>query len=99
MTKFLRIIQKNFILWWRSKISVLALLFGPLFLIILIGSAFNNAESYTITAGVYSEDYTSLTNKIIDEISKEFEVIKFESNVSCINNLKQGEIHICILLS
>ncbi len=99
MAKFLRIVQKNFLLWWRSKISVLALLFGPLFLIILVGSAFNNAESYTITAGVYSENYTLLTDQIIDEISKEFEVIKSESNASCINDLKQGNTHICILFS
>ncbi len=95
--KFLRIIQTNFLLWWRSKISVFALLFGPLFLIVLLGSAFSNSDPYSVSAGVYSGEYGSLTKGIIDEIETGFQTVYFDSDLQCVEDLKQGKIHICIV--
>ncbi|MCX6711591.1 MAG: hypothetical protein NT139_00950, partial [Candidatus Woesearchaeota archaeon] len=92
------IIKKNFKLILRSKSSALIIVLGPLLISILVGAAFNTSNLYGIKVGVYSSAYSELSESILQEISnKQFLVTKLDSQDSCINALKNGEIHVCAI--
>jgi ABC-2 type transport system permease protein len=93
------IIKKNLKLILRSKSSALIVILGPLLISILVGTAFNTSNLYGIKVGVYSSQYSDLSESILQEISnKQFIVTKIDSQDSCINSLKNGEIHVCAIL-
>ena len=91
-----KIIAKNLKLILRSKGSALIVLFGPLFLILLVGTAFNTSSVYGIRVGVYADSYTSLANSLVEELAgKQFTVEKLGSRDECLNELKAGNVHVC----
>ncbi|HLD11975.1 MAG TPA: ABC transporter permease [Candidatus Nanoarchaeia archaeon] len=96
MKKILNIITKNFKLLFRNKGSALIILLGPLFLILLIGTAFNTSSIYGIKIGVYATTYTPLAENLLQELGKkQFLVLKQSSQDECLEKLKAGDIHIC----
>src|SRR3989344_6148774 len=96
MSKLLHIISKNFKLLLRSKGSALIILLGPLFLILLIGAAFNTSTVYGIKVGVHANHYTPLAESLVQELAgKQFNIKKIASQESCLEQLKAGDIHIC----
>ncbi|MBS1266790.1 MAG: hypothetical protein MAG795_00759 [Candidatus Woesearchaeota archaeon] len=97
MNKLIRIIIKNFRLIIRSKISGLITIFGPLFITLLVGLAFNNASNYSINIGVYSPEYNDFVNSFITKLEDaQFRVLKTESKELCIDNIQQGVVNICM---
>ncbi|MEK6812928.1 MAG: ABC transporter permease [Nanoarchaeota archaeon] len=91
-----KIIGKNLKLILRSKGSALIVFFGPLFLILLVGTAFNTSSVYGIRVGVYADQYTSLGESLVQELAgKQFTVEKLASKETCIEELKAGTIHVC----
>ena len=98
MNKLLTIIKKNFKILIRSKSSALIIIFGPLLLILLVGTAFNTASLYDIKVGAYSETYSELSESIITKLQDEqYKVIKTESQDNCINGVKSGIYHLCVI--
>ncbi|HLD15762.1 MAG TPA: ABC transporter permease [Candidatus Nanoarchaeia archaeon] len=98
LNKLLRIVGKNIKLILRSKGSALIVVFGPLFLIMMVGTAFNSASLYGIRVGVYSEEYSPLADSMIKELSgKNFAVNKLVSQDECIKGIKDSIIHICAI--
>lgn len=95
--KLKKIIQKNFKLLLRSKSSGLIVILGPLILITLIGLAFGNAESYSLTIGTYAEEYNELTESLVESLKEEFTVDKKLSEEMCIEDVKIGEANVCII--
>ncbi|MDO8628755.1 MAG: ABC transporter permease [Nanoarchaeota archaeon] len=94
--KLANIIGKNIKLLFRSKGSALIILLGPLFLILMIGTAFNTSNIYGIKVGVYAEKYTPLAEDLVQELSnKQFIIIKQPNQQECLEKLKAGNIHIC----
>ncbi len=92
------IIKKNFKILIRSRTSALIVILGPLLIIVLAGLAFNNMSSYLVKIGVYSNNYNELTNSFIDVLkNKNYQVRKFEAPEYCIETIKQGDIHSCII--
>ena len=95
-----KIIIKNFKLLMRSKSSALIIIFGPLFLIFLVGLAFNNSEQYSVNIGVYSYSYSNLATSIVSGLEEnKFRVTRYESETECVNSIKEGTQHTCIIFS
>jgi ABC-type multidrug transport system permease subunit len=92
------IIKKNLKLILRSKSSALIVILGPLLLILLVGAAFNTANVHGIRIGVFSEEYSGLSESIIEELGdRQFDVIKIEDRDGCISSVKEGEAHVCVI--
>jgi len=92
------IIKKNFKILIRSRTSALIVILGPLLMIVLAGLAFNNMSSYLVKVGVYSTNYNELTNSFIDTLrERDYQIKKFETSEFCIEAIKQGDIHACII--
>ena len=93
-----RIIIKNLKLLIRSRGSALIIVIGPLLLIFLAGIAFSNINKYSLNIGVYSDEYSDLTESFILKLQEnEFRVQKTESIDICIEMIKEGRLHTCIL--
>lgn len=89
-------ISKNIKMIVRSKTSALIVLLGPLFITLLVGTAFNTTSLYDLKIGTYSSSYSTLTESLLSELgSKEFKVIKTPTEADCIQSLKIGENHVC----
>ncbi|MBU0756982.1 MAG: ABC transporter permease [Nanoarchaeota archaeon] len=96
--KLLKIIWKNIKLLLRSKTSALVLIFAPLLIILLVGVSFSASSSYFLKIGVFSEEYTALTESFIENIDQEsYSIIKYDDQESCVNDIKYGLIHTCIV--
>jgi len=96
--KLVTIVKKNFKILIRSKSSALIIIFGPLLLILLVGSAFNTSNLYDIKVGSYSLNYNDLSNSIIEKLQDDrYQVIKTNSQEECINGVKQGAYHLCTI--
>lgn len=91
------LIKKNFKLLLRAKSSSLIVILGPLLVIFLVGVAFDNANTYALNLGVYSESYNDLTNSFVEALEdNDFNVERFDSEELCLTRIKQGTIHTCI---
>jgi len=93
------IIKKNIKIIIRSKGSSLIVLLGPLLIIALVGAAYNTSNIYDIRIGAYSSSYSELAETILNDLgSKQFSVIKIDSQEECISSLKSAEIHVCVII-
>ncbi|MBW3015204.1 ABC transporter permease [Candidatus Woesearchaeota archaeon] len=96
--KLPHIIKKNFKLLIRAKSSSLIVVLGPLLVIFLVGVAFDNANTYALQLGVYSESYNDLTESFIGALKEqEFQVQKVDSEESCVSRIKSGDLHTCVV--
>jgi ABC-type multidrug transport system permease subunit len=92
------LIKKNFKVLIRSKSSALIIILGPLLVIFLVGIAFDNIGKYSLNIGTYSEEYSELAESFIIKLQeKEFKVQKIDSEELCIEQIKQGKLHTCII--
>ena len=92
------IIKKNFKLLIRSRSSALVVILGPLFVVLLMGIAFNSSGLYDINVGVYSKSYSNLSDDLINGLKSErFSVVKYEAEEKCINSVKRTESHLCVV--
>lgn len=82
----------------RSKSSALIIILGPLLVIFLVGIAFGNISKFSLNIGTYAESYTDLTNSFIEKLKeKEFRVQKISSEELCVDQIKLGKLHTCIV--
>jgi len=96
--KLFTIIQKNFKIFSRSKVSALIIFLGPLLLVSLIGMSFSNTRLPGLTVGTYSPNYNDFTNSITAKIEEnKFQIDKFDTEEKCSNAVKKGDIAICLL--
>jgi len=98
MIKLFELIKKNFKLLLRAKISALIIFIGPLLLVSLLGLAYSQSSIFTLSASVYSESYSDLSESLITKmINKDFKVTKEVSFDSCIGAVKRKESQACII--
>ncbi|MBL7056676.1 ABC transporter permease [Candidatus Woesearchaeota archaeon] len=97
--KFLKTINKNLKLLMRAKSSAFIVIFGPLIIILLVGLALSNTNTYELSAAYFSPDANnSLTESFVEEIRNNgYVVTEFDSNQSCIEEIKEGGAHTCIV--
>lgn len=94
----LSIISTNLKVTSRSKISAILVLLAPILIVFLIGTAFNSSSLSGITVGVYSSSYNDLTNSIISNLQDSgFNSEKLDSEEACINSVKSGTSHVCVV--
>ncbi len=97
--KLLEVIKKNFKILIRSKSSALIILFGPLLLILLVGTAFNTSAFYDIKVGSYSLGYNELSDSILQKLGQDqYKVLKTVSEDECIQGVKTGAYHLCMIV-
>jgi len=97
LIRLLAIIKKDFKILLRSKSSGLIMIFGPLLIILLLGFAFNSSSMYDINVGTYSDSYSELSNNLIEQLEKSYDVKKIDLKDACINQVKRGNIHVCLV--
>ncbi len=95
--KLLYVIMKNFKLLIRSRTSALIFFFGPLFIMFIVSMGFNTSSLEGINIGVHSESYSPLADSLVEKLSEDFNVVKKESHDACINSVKRGTSHICVI--
>src|SRR3989344_3517182 len=90
------VISKNFRTIFRSKSSAAAIVLGPLFVMLLVGMAFNNSSLFDIRIGTYSESYSELTNQIVGQLKdKSYVITTTNSTLDCMRGVKNGEYNVC----
>lgn len=100
MIPLFKIIKKNLKLLIRSKTSGLVVILAPLLLIFLVGMAFDNSNVYRVNIGVYSGEYDNLTESFLDKLTdNNFRVTKTFSERDCLEEMRQGRLHTCIVFS
>jgi ABC-type multidrug transport system permease subunit len=98
MFTLLHLIGKNLKLLIRSKSSALIIILGPLLVIFLLGITFDNINKYSLNLGVYSASYSELSESFIAKLKeKEYRVQKYDSEQNCIDQIKKGKLHACII--
>ncbi len=99
LVKLYYIVQKDLKLLIRSRASALIFLFGPLFIMFLIGFAFNTSAISGLTIGVYSDAYSELSENLVTSLSDEqYQVLKLGSQDECVNAVKFGDVQVCAVL-
>ena len=92
------IISKNLKLLIRSRSSALIIILAPLLVILLLGLAFDNANIFGLTIGVYSESYGPNVDSFLTQLyEKELRVIKYDNQEKCIEEIKTGLTNTCII--
>jgi ABC-type multidrug transport system permease subunit len=94
------LVEKNLKLLVRARASALVVILGPLLIIFLAGIAFDNTSLYAVRIGTYSPAYNDLSNSFIDKLSeKQFKITRYPAEDLCIQGIRRGEIHTCILFA
>ncbi len=92
------LVQKNLKLLLRARASALVVILGPLLIIFLAGIAFDNTNLYAVRIGTHSQSYNDLSNSFIEKLSeKQFKVTRYATEALCIQGIRRGEIHTCII--
>ena len=98
MIKLLELIKKNFKLLVRAKVSSLVIFIGPLLLVSLLGLAYSQSSTFSLTASVYSPQYSELSESLITKMENQnFRILRQDSIETCTGSLKQGESQACIV--
>lgn len=98
MNSLWQIIRKNLLLLLRSRSSAFVIIFGPLFIILLIGLAFTTPSSYDLVVGYYAPEDSVLMNRFVQNMQASgFLVEGFESVAECTNRMELGSVQSCIV--
>ncbi|MBS3168037.1 ABC transporter permease [Candidatus Woesearchaeota archaeon] len=94
------VIVKNFKIILRSKSSAFIIIFGPLLIMLLIILAFNNSSLLDVPIATYSDSYSELSNKIIDNLEDgNYIITKSNNSVDCLSGVKSGQYTACLEFS
>jgi predicted nucleic acid-binding Zn-ribbon protein len=98
---FFSVLKRNFTIMWNSKLTFFIILFGPLFLVIIMGFALQDNTLRDIHATVYSHERNtpddSFTQGFIQKLkSKSFIVYETDSLYKCKNDVINSRSHVCI---
>ncbi|RMF05423.1 hypothetical protein D6764_04735 [Candidatus Woesearchaeota archaeon] len=97
MWKIFAVILRNIKLLTRSKLSGLIVIAGPLFIMFLVGLAFNTSNIYSINIAAYKHDNSPLSDTFISQLRQnKFSVSVMDSLDECIESVRWGASHICI---
>ena len=95
----LALVKKNFKNLIRTKASSLVIILGPLFVIFLAGLAFDNTNIYSVKIGTYTPTENELTQSFEARLASQFQLEKFSSEQSCVEAIKNDEVHTCLVFS
>lgn len=95
MNKLHAIITKEFKLLFRSKSSTLAVLLGPLLLVLMVGLVFTNAADQELVIGVAAEEFAA-SEEYVASLEAAFSVVHYDED--CQNDVRRGVIVSCVVL-
>ncbi|MEM2121680.1 MAG: ABC transporter permease [Candidatus Woesearchaeota archaeon] len=95
--KLFQIIKKNIRILVKSKSTIITMLLGPLLVMFLLGLAFDHANIYRISIGVFSQEKNNLTESFIKKLETRFKVIEYQNQESCVESIKLETINTCII--
>ena len=97
MKKMLAVVGKNLKLLFRSKMSALIIIFGPLLVTLFVGIAFNNTTLFNLKISVYSPQYDNLTESFLVKLrEQQFSVSQYSTPEQCVESIKHGAAHAVI---
>ncbi len=98
MKGFSSIVSRNMKVIIRSKLSFALVVLAPILIVFLVGSAFNTTQLSNIKIGVYSENYSSLSNEIISDLEEnKFRLDRIGGLEECVSLVKTGKAHSCVV--
>src|SRR3989344_1352918 len=97
MRNLIELIKKDFKLLFRNKSSTLIFVLGPLLIVLILGFAFNSVNLYGLKLATYSQQYSTLTDGLLNKLSSQFTIIKTATQQACINGVKLSEWHVCLV--
>lgn len=95
--RFLKVLKKNFEILFRLKTSLLAIIVGPLLVMLLIGFAFNSSSNITVSVGYNIPDNSSLSYDYVNSIKDDYIMKSYDNRALCEQDLKHSLVHTCIL--
>ena len=97
MKQLMAIIRKNLLMLARSKVSTIVILLGPLLLVVLLGMGVQSRFLH-VQIGYHLPEDSAVFTGILEQFSEQnFEYRSFHSSEDCINSVKRGYMHMCIL--
>jgi len=92
------LIKKNLRLLIRSKSSAVIVILAPLMLILLVGISYNSTQT-GLNIGIYSPDFTAEITSFMNSLQEEeYKIIKYDNQEDCIEDIKLGFTHTCLIL-
>lgn len=97
MKETLELVRATILAFVRSKTLALAVILGPLLVILVAGLALDTSQLPGVSVGVHAESRTPLADSFIASLAKnQFRVTHYADGESCVDSLKQGVVHTCI---
>ncbi len=94
-----KIISKNLKNMSRTRTSMLVVLLGPLLVVMFVGFAFNSKSLYELNVGITGGKGTNIRAEMIESLTnKSYLVEEIVSKEECIEKIKQGILHTCIVV-
>ena len=98
--KFISSVKTNLRLLMRSKGTLVALILGPLLLMVIAAMAFDSQNTYNLHVGTYAEKYSRDASNFIQQLTdNNFYVTKYSSSTECTEGLKRGVIVACMIFT
>ncbi|MBT4150796.1 ABC transporter permease [Candidatus Woesearchaeota archaeon] len=100
MQSLLLLTKKNLKLLLRAKGSALVIIFAPLLLILFLGLAYSTGTQLGLHLGVHAPSFSDDVTSFITLLENDgYTISKFETSIDpCIEEIKKGDIHSCIVL-
>lgn len=93
-----KLVKKDLKLLVRSKASALIMILSPMLLLFIVGLAFDTANVYSITVGVYAPSDSPLSENFIKTLGQtHYTILRFNSEKECAAKIKEGIVHTCIV--
>jgi ABC-type multidrug transport system permease subunit len=90
--------EKNLKIFFRSKVSSIAVVLIPFLIVMFAGVAFNSSGLSNVQVGVYSESYSNFTSGVISDFEGNgFIANRYSSKDTCIESIKYSESQICVV--
>ena len=96
--KIVNEVVKNFSIIFRSWVSLVLLVLGPLGLILLIGFTFGSQDIHSAKIGMVSGENV-IPQSLLQNLTALAEVRQYAGVDECITDLKRGELHLCMEVS
>ncbi len=96
--KALTVAKKNLTRLFRKRVSILTMVIGPMVLVLLVGLAFSGTGDFAATVGVFSKEYSPLTESLLGKLSERgFTIEKQPLFEACIDSVKRRITNICVV--
>lgn len=91
------LLTKNMRLLLRSKSSSLAILLGPLLVILIVGIVFSSSGMQQATLGVYVEEFEN-ADLYVSSLDEQFILVEYSDEQSCVEAVRRSTTNGCVAL-